>query len=180
MRTCLSRRRLGRARSCPTSSGTPLFPTSATCKPTTEDVDFFGYSCRFLVHNGKDYIPVSITQDMIGHKLGEFAPTRKRFYYKCVQIVMFLNVGSVLTCKPGARKTGRSRRVVPMLYYVSLHIIFIAVPSLALKSHTFISLEPCSHSFTHSSFHCVTNVLSMNSKATPKMQHSYATYLTAH
>ncbi|KIP01850.1 hypothetical protein PHLGIDRAFT_123000 [Phlebiopsis gigantea 11061_1 CR5-6] len=38
--------------------------------------------CRFQVHNGRHYIPVSITQDMVGHKLGEFAPTRKRFYYR--------------------------------------------------------------------------------------------------
>ncbi len=31
----------------------------------------------FGVHNGKEHIPVFITEDMIGHKLGEFAPTRK-------------------------------------------------------------------------------------------------------
>ena len=37
-----------------------------------------------MVHNGKTYTPVTVTQDMIGHKLGEFAPTRKRFTYKCV------------------------------------------------------------------------------------------------
>jgi len=30
----------------------------------------------FQVHNGKKFIPVMITEDMIGHKLGEFAPTR--------------------------------------------------------------------------------------------------------
>ena len=41
-------------------------------------------SLRFLVHNGKDYVPVTVTQDMVGHKLGEFAMTRKRFTYKCV------------------------------------------------------------------------------------------------
>ncbi len=29
------------------------------------------------VHNGKEHIPVFITENMIGHKLGEFAPTRK-------------------------------------------------------------------------------------------------------
>ena len=29
------------------------------------------------VHNGKTHIPVFITENMIGHKLGEFAPTRK-------------------------------------------------------------------------------------------------------
>ena len=30
----------------------------------------------FLVHNGKNHIKVFITEDMVGHKLGEFAPTR--------------------------------------------------------------------------------------------------------
>ena len=31
----------------------------------------------FGVHNGKEHIPVFITEDMVGHKLGEFAPTTK-------------------------------------------------------------------------------------------------------
>lgn len=31
----------------------------------------------FDVHNGKDFIPVKITEDMVGHRLGEFSPTRK-------------------------------------------------------------------------------------------------------
>ena len=31
----------------------------------------------FLVHNGKDHLPVSISEAMVGHKLGEFAATRK-------------------------------------------------------------------------------------------------------
>ena len=39
-------------------------------------------SLRFAVHNGKEYIPVTITQDMVGHKLGEFSVTRKKFYYR--------------------------------------------------------------------------------------------------
>jgi small subunit ribosomal protein S19 len=30
----------------------------------------------FLVHNGKKHIPVYVTEGMIGHKFGEFAPTR--------------------------------------------------------------------------------------------------------
>lgn len=30
----------------------------------------------FLVHNGKTFIPVYVTENMVGHKLGEFAPTR--------------------------------------------------------------------------------------------------------
>ena len=33
-------------------------------------------SMTFAVHNGKKFIPVYITEDMIGHKLGEFSPTR--------------------------------------------------------------------------------------------------------
>ena len=30
----------------------------------------------FAVHNGKTFVPVYVTTDMVGHKLGEFAPTR--------------------------------------------------------------------------------------------------------
>lgn len=30
----------------------------------------------FLVHNGKSFLKVFVTEDMVGHKLGEFAPTR--------------------------------------------------------------------------------------------------------
>ena len=37
--------------------------------------EFIGHT--FAVHNGKDFIPVYVTEDMVGHKLGEFAPTRK-------------------------------------------------------------------------------------------------------
>lgn len=31
----------------------------------------------FGVHNGKDFIPVKVTEEMVGHRLGEFSPTRK-------------------------------------------------------------------------------------------------------
>jgi small subunit ribosomal protein S19 len=36
--------------------------------------EFVGHT--IAVHNGKDFIPVYITEEMVGHKLGEFAPTR--------------------------------------------------------------------------------------------------------
>lgn len=36
--------------------------------------EFVGH--RFLVHNGKNFIEVFVTEDMVGHRLGEFAPTR--------------------------------------------------------------------------------------------------------
>lgn len=32
---------------------------------------------RFGVHNGKEHVTVLVTEDMVGHKLGEFSPTRK-------------------------------------------------------------------------------------------------------
>lgn len=37
--------------------------------------EMIGYT--FGIHNGKDHIPVKITEEMIGHKLGEFSPTTK-------------------------------------------------------------------------------------------------------
>ncbi|HCC24679.1 MAG TPA: 30S ribosomal protein S19 [Holosporales bacterium] len=33
-------------------------------------------SFTFLVHNGRKFVPVYVTENMVGHKLGEFAPTR--------------------------------------------------------------------------------------------------------
>ena len=36
--------------------------------------DFIGFT--FAVHNGNKFIPVYVTENMVGHKLGEFAPTR--------------------------------------------------------------------------------------------------------
>jgi small subunit ribosomal protein S19 len=36
--------------------------------------DFVGLT--FAVHNGKTFIPVHVSENMVGHKLGEFAPTR--------------------------------------------------------------------------------------------------------
>ena len=36
--------------------------------------DFVGHT--FAVHDGRKHVPVYVTEDMIGHKLGEFAPTR--------------------------------------------------------------------------------------------------------
>lgn len=36
--------------------------------------DFIGHT--IAVYNGKSHVPVYITEDMVGHKLGEFAPTR--------------------------------------------------------------------------------------------------------
>jgi small subunit ribosomal protein S19 len=36
--------------------------------------EFVGYT--FAIHNGKNFVPVYVTENMVGHKMGEFAPTR--------------------------------------------------------------------------------------------------------
>jgi small subunit ribosomal protein S19 len=49
-------------------------PIKTWSRRSTITPDMVGLT--FLVHNGKKHIPVYITEDMILHKLGEFAPTR--------------------------------------------------------------------------------------------------------
>ncbi|HOW42983.1 MAG TPA: 30S ribosomal protein S19 [Candidatus Omnitrophota bacterium] len=41
---------------------------------STVTPDFVGFS--FAVHDGKKHVPVFVTENMVGHKLGEFAPSR--------------------------------------------------------------------------------------------------------
>lgn len=50
----------------------PIKTWSRDCDVAPE---FVGYT--FAVHNGKQFIPIFITEAMVGHKLGEFSPTRK-------------------------------------------------------------------------------------------------------
>jgi ribosomal protein S19 len=66
-------------------SGTPIYTKSRAC---TVLPNFVGL--KFMVHNGKDYLPVQIGEEMVGHKLGEFAPTRKMFSYRCVTLFSWL------------------------------------------------------------------------------------------
>ncbi|KAI8319912.1 carbonic anhydrase [Martensiomyces pterosporus] len=46
---------------------------------------------KFLVHNGKEYLPVQITEEMVGRKLGEFSHTRKSFTYRLTKNKMKLS-----------------------------------------------------------------------------------------
>ena len=50
-------------------------PIKTWSRKSTILPDFVGIS--FLVHNGKKFIPITIAEDMVGHKLGEFSPTRQ-------------------------------------------------------------------------------------------------------
>ncbi len=51
---------------------TPINTWSRACVITPEMVGF-----TFGVHNGKVHVPVIVVEHMVGHKLGEFSPTRK-------------------------------------------------------------------------------------------------------
>ena len=49
-------------------------PIKTWARPCTIVPEFVGHT--FLVHNGRVHLKVFVTEDMVGHKLGEFAPTR--------------------------------------------------------------------------------------------------------
>src|SRR5215475_1297595 len=49
-------------------------PIKTWARDCTIVPDFIG--CNFLVHNGRQFMKLFVTEDMVGHKLGEFAPTR--------------------------------------------------------------------------------------------------------
>ena len=50
-------------------------PIKTWSRKSTIIPDFVGFS--FLIYNGKKFIPIKISEEMVGHKLGEFAPTRQ-------------------------------------------------------------------------------------------------------
>ena len=50
-------------------------PIKTWSRNSTVIPEFVGHS--FLIHNGKTFIPITISEEMVGHKLGEFSPTRK-------------------------------------------------------------------------------------------------------
>ena len=50
-------------------------PIKTWSRKSTIIPDFVGVT--FLIHNGKKFISITISEDMVGHKLGEFSPTRQ-------------------------------------------------------------------------------------------------------
>ncbi len=50
-------------------------PIKTWSRKSTIIPEFIGVS--FLIHNGKKFIPIRISEEMVGHKLGEFSPTRQ-------------------------------------------------------------------------------------------------------
>jgi|TARA_B100001079_G_scaffold38531_1_gene29901 small subunit ribosomal protein S19 len=56
---------------------TNKIPIKTWSRKSTIIPEFVGHS--FLIHNGKKFIPIRISEEMVGHKLGEFSPTRQFF-----------------------------------------------------------------------------------------------------
>ena len=52
-------------------------PIKTWSRKSTIIPDFIGIS--FLIYNGKKFISITVSEDMVGHKFGEFAPTRQFF-----------------------------------------------------------------------------------------------------
>jgi small subunit ribosomal protein S19 len=65
--------------------------------------DMIGHT--IAVHNGKKFIPVYVTEQMIGHKLGEFSPTRS-FKGHAVKIALEKAAGAAPAGAPGAAGGG--------------------------------------------------------------------------
>jgi len=63
------------ARKVDKAGGSKRDPIRTWARASTIPPDFIGFT--FLVHNGKQHVKVFVTEDMVGHKLGEFAPTRQ-------------------------------------------------------------------------------------------------------
>ena len=85
------------------SASTPIKTWS---RKSTIIPEFVGYS--FLIHNGKKFIPIKISEEMVGHKLGEFSPTRQFSGHtsadkKAAQ--MAAESSSAASTTPGAKKS---------------------------------------------------------------------------
>ena len=91
-----------------------------------------------MVHNGKDFLPVSVSEEMVGHKLGEFSQTRKKFTFRWVKTLDRLLLVARLM-GPGKRRIGNSRRklypvqpdIPRMQYTMSTNSCLLQILSLA-------------------------------------------------
>ena len=88
------------------SNPTPIKTWARKCTIIPE---FVGHS--FLIYNGKKFIPIKISDEMVGHKLGEFSPTRQFHGHtpadkKAAQEAAETTSGPT---KPGGQKAGTAK-----------------------------------------------------------------------
>jgi small subunit ribosomal protein S19 len=75
-------------------------PIKTWARNSTIIPEFVGHS--FLIHNGKKFIPIKISEEMVGHKLGEFSPTRSFSGHTPADKKAAQNATSSPTTAPGA------------------------------------------------------------------------------
>ena len=91
-------------------------PIKTWSRKSTIIPEFVGFS--FLIHNGKKFIPIKISEEMVGHRLGEFSPTRQFSGHtpadkKAAQTAEAEKVSSSTgSSKPGASKPGTEKPAV--------------------------------------------------------------------
>ena len=83
-------------------------PIKTWSRKSTIIPEFVGIS--FLIYNGKKFIPIKISEEMVGHKLGEFSPTRQFSGHtpadkKAAQTEAESATATPTTKAPGAQKT---------------------------------------------------------------------------
>ena len=83
-------------------------PIKTWSRKSTIIPDFVGIS--FLVHNGKKFIPITISEEMVGHKLGEFSPTRQFSGHTPADKKAAQEKAAVTTVKKGASSTNNEKK----------------------------------------------------------------------
>ena len=78
-------------------------PIKTWSRKSTIIPEFVGIS--FLIYNGKKFIPIKISEEMVGHKLGEFSPTRQfsshtSAYKKAAQVAQDSKLSPPTATKP--------------------------------------------------------------------------------
>ena len=74
------RKKVKRIKEMQSTSNSKRFRIKTMSRSSQITKDFIGIS--FMVHDGRDFRPIIVTEDMVGHKFGEFVYTRQRYSYK--------------------------------------------------------------------------------------------------
>ena len=99
-------------------------PIKTWSRKSTIIPDFVGLS--FLIYNGKKFIPLTVSEDMVGHKFGEFAPTRQFFGH------------TPADKKAKAEETKADDKV----FFISLHILLFEKSRSLIAKSTFFPTIP--------------------------------------
>ena len=74
------RKKVKRIKEMQSISNSKRFRIKTMSRSSQITKDFIDIS--FMVHDGRDFRPIIVTEDMVGHKFGEFVYTRQRYSYK--------------------------------------------------------------------------------------------------